>query len=164
MSSDDDASDLMAAFKKGAPKGAPKGAVTQAPGRASRQAPPPRKQASFSPGQFISDDESREGDIPPTTRVRKVVAVRAAPVRNRSEYTYYEPEDAVEHIVREFQRRGDIMYEVKLTNGRTQQVSLRSFTPASAVKEPATEAVVPLYMGSFDAHISRSTSPSLQSL
>jgi hypothetical protein len=130
MSSSDDGSDLVAAFKKGPPKGA----VKQAPGRASGQAPPPRKQTSFSPRQFISDDESGEGDrrtsIPFTTSTRKAIAVRVTPVRNRSEYTYYEPQDAVENIVREFQRKGDIIYEVKLTNGRTQQVSLPSFTLA----------------------------------
>lgn len=131
MSSDDDGSDLVAAFKKGAPKGA----VKQAPKRASGQAPPPHKQASFSPRQFISDNESGEGEgeggtsIPFTTSTRKAIAVRAAPVRNRSEYTYYEPRDAVENIVRELQRKGNIMYEVKLTNGRTQQVSLPGFTP-----------------------------------
>lgn len=129
MSSDDDGSVLMAAFKKGA-------ASKKDLGRsASRQAPSPRKQASFSPGQFISDDESEDADkgasMPTAISVRKAIAVRAAPVRNRSEYTYYEPQDTVENIVREFQKNGNLMYEVKLTNGQTREVSLLCFIRAS---------------------------------
>jgi chromodomain-helicase-DNA-binding protein 4 len=120
MSSDDDPSALMAAFKKGAP---PKKVLES---RASRPASPPRKQASSSPGQSILADESgnRNGGtgIQPVTLARKAVAVVVAPVRNRAEYTYYEPQDTVDNIVREFQRKGHFIYEVKLTNGRIQQV------------------------------------------
>jgi chromodomain-helicase-DNA-binding protein 4 len=121
MSSDDDPSALMAAFKKGAP---PKKVLES---RASRPAPPPRKQASSSSGQSILADESGNKNggtsIQTVTLPRKAVAVVVTPVRNRAEYTYYEPQDTVDNIVREFQRKGHFMYEVKLTNGRIHKVS-----------------------------------------
>jgi hypothetical protein len=120
MSSDDDPSALMAVFKKGAPKKAPES-------EASRPAPPPRKQASSSSGQLILDDESENPNggtgIQSVTSARRAVAVRVGPVRDRAQYTYYEPQDTVDTIVRGFQRKGHSMYEVKLTNGRIQQVS-----------------------------------------
>lgn len=129
MSSDGDAADLMAAFKKGTTQGNTKGTAKD-----PRQTTPSRrKQPSFSRGQFISDESSAEEDegvsqlsLPST---RKVVAVRVRPVRNRSEYTYYEPKDTVVHIMREFRRKGEIMYEVKLTSGTTKQVSSQRVPP-----------------------------------
>jgi chromodomain-helicase-DNA-binding protein 4 len=111
MSSDDDGADLMASFKKG-----------------ERVKPSPRAQEpqSFSPSNFISDQSS--GDDAASKRspvvARKAVAVRAAPVRNRSEYKYYEPvEEKLAKILREYSHKGDLLYEVKLVSGATKQVS-----------------------------------------
>jgi hypothetical protein len=113
MSSDEDSSDLMASFKRGN-------------GSASAM----RKQASVSPGMFFSEEESSAGENhAPTLRHqagnrRVAVAVKVPPVRNRSDYTYYEPKQVVHRILREYTRKGEIMYEVELPNGRTRQVSL----------------------------------------
>ncbi|KAF2706482.1 hypothetical protein K504DRAFT_459785 [Pleomassaria siparia CBS 279.74] len=133
MSSDEDGSDLMAAFKKGSakttktPSKAPAKAAKATTTRAAKEPSPRRKHASFLPEQSISDESS--GDKPASRKqgsppsVRKAIVVRAPPVRNRSEYTYYEPKDTVENIVREYSRKGLIRYEVKLTNGNTRQVT-----------------------------------------
>lgn len=102
----------MASFKKG-----------------SRAAPSPkRKEASVSPGMFFSDDSS-VGDEDTTSwsaeniERRVAIAVRAAPVKNREEYTYYEPKDGVDQILREYRRKGGFMYKAQMSNGQTQQVS-----------------------------------------
>ncbi|KAF2874432.1 PHD/FYVE-zinc-finger like domain-containing protein [Massariosphaeria phaeospora] len=107
MSSDEDGADLMAAFKRTAIGAPPRG----------------RRQTSFSPGDFVSGESSGEDTRVAPDSMRKLVAVKAPPVRNRHQYTYYEPKDAVERILREFQKRGELMYEVKLTDGRTEQVN-----------------------------------------
>jgi hypothetical protein len=44
-------------------------------------------------------------------------------VRNLGEYKYYEPKEEINHIVREYQRKGGIMYEVALTTGEIRRVS-----------------------------------------
>jgi chromodomain-helicase-DNA-binding protein 4 len=54
--------------------------------------------------------------------VRKAVAVKPAPVRNRHDYTYYAPTEIVQKILRKYQKKGDLMYEIKLTDGITKQV------------------------------------------
>jgi hypothetical protein len=70
-------------------------AAFQGKGKGQRKAPPStRKRSSFSPGNFISDQSSTV-DEPKNKRApairRKVVGIRVSPVRNRHEYTYYEP-------------------------------------------------------------------------
>ncbi|KAF2690124.1 hypothetical protein K458DRAFT_290576 [Lentithecium fluviatile CBS 122367] len=115
MSSEDDGADLMAAFKKS-------GRTTPKPNAPPRTA----QHSTFSPGNFVSEQSSGDdGPRKPAPRVgvRKLVAVRVLPVRNRHDYTFYEPKETVESIVREFQKKGDLMYEVKLASGITKQVN-----------------------------------------
>jgi len=122
MSSDEDSASLMAAFKRGSEKYS-----INTSAATSSKPPPSRRKPSFSPEQFISDGSSTDGGEirgqVPLLYKRKAVAVRAPPVRNRSEYTYYEPSEIVQSIVRKSQRRGKIIYEVKLIDGNTKQVS-----------------------------------------
>ena len=97
MSSDEDGADLMASFKKGKGSG---------PSRT-------RKEPSVSPGMFFSEDESSatEGGASAVNQrrpTRKVaVAVRVPPMQHpRSEYTYHEPKETAERILREYARKG----------------------------------------------------------
>lgn len=108
MSSDEDGVQLMAAFKR-------------------KSAPAPKAQpAVLSPAAFISDDGS---DVEPNPRTeiqrkpRRALEVRLSPVRNREQYTLYEPEDEIDSILREYNKRGTMMYGVKLWSGATKQVS-----------------------------------------
>jgi hypothetical protein len=111
MSSDEDGVDLMAAFKsKGARKATPPRAV-------ERRQPSPAVSDSKASG---SENASSRPNKPTT---RRAVCVRAKPLDDRSEYVYYEPKDEVESIVREFSRKGDVIYEVRLFGDRTKQVS-----------------------------------------
>lgn len=111
MSSDDDGAGLMASFK-----------------RSGQSAAPHRQQASFSPTDFFSDVSSDAENPAMTessthTNRRVAIAVRVSPLRDLDEYTYYEPKDEVERIVREFQRKGETLYEVTLSTGQSQKVS-----------------------------------------
>lgn len=117
MSSDDDGTVLMAAFKKGA-----------------KPAPRQRNEQSFSPGQFFSEDSS-SSEVPstrarsqrpsqqPARRVAVAVRVSGRPPSNADEYVYYEAKPEVAGIIRENYQKGKIMYEVKLSTGETQHVS-----------------------------------------
>jgi hypothetical protein len=58
-------------------------------------------------------------------------------VKNRNEYTYYEPQDEVEAIVREFKKNDDLAYEVKLVGAGTKEVS-----DAIAYAQASSEGVV----------------------
>jgi hypothetical protein len=50
--------------------------------------------------------------------------IRPKPIANKEEYTYYEPQDEVESIVRESTKRGnDIAHVVKPVGGETKEVS-----------------------------------------
>lgn len=69
---------------------------------------------------------------------RRLLHIRPKPVRNKHEYTYYEPQDEVESIVREFTRKGDIIYKVRLAAGGTREVS-GSYYPAT---EGRSEGVI----------------------
>ncbi|KAF1833747.1 hypothetical protein BDW02DRAFT_370542 [Decorospora gaudefroyi] len=117
MSSDEDGAALMAAFKKKSPR------------RKSSATPlRPAKQAFFSPGALFSEDGSAEelGDsiavqTPPPRR--RIAALRVSPVRNREEYTYYEPKDEVEGIIREFSKRGEMRYQARLFGDSTKEIS-----------------------------------------
>jgi hypothetical protein len=115
MSSDDDPADLLAAFKRNESN------------PSIPAAPPRRKEASVSPEMVVEESSARgqEKTSPHKASSTRMVAVavRVPPVRNREEYTYYEPKDEVEQIRREYSRRGKMMYEVKLTDGKLEQVS-----------------------------------------
>lgn len=135
MSSDEDATQLMAAFRKGpiTKTGANefKSASAASPSRRSTPRRSParpslaRKRASIAVESFLSDSSSEvnvaHAESPP--KVRRVLHVRASPVRDRDEYTYYEPKDEVESIVQEITTKGQVMFEVKLAGGGTTQVS-----------------------------------------
>jgi chromodomain-helicase-DNA-binding protein 4 len=75
---------------------------------------------------FLSESSSGEDDInaesPP--KVRRLLQIRPKPVVNKDEYTYYEPQEEVESIVKESTVRGnDIAYVVKLVGGGIKEVS-----------------------------------------
>jgi hypothetical protein len=91
----------------------------------------PSKKASVSPGMFISDASSadEEEDVPPpaptTTRTvsAKRVQVRVPPVTDPELYKPYPlPEETVDSIVKESSRRGELIYDIKLTNGQRKKV------------------------------------------
>ncbi|KAF2130237.1 hypothetical protein P153DRAFT_430497 [Dothidotthia symphoricarpi CBS 119687] len=118
MSSEEDGVDLMAAFKKGGRKST----------RSSTAAPPElSKRASFSPGDFFSDQSSGGDDdtiqvvLPAATR--RAVCVRVRPVQDKDEYTYYEPQDEVERILRESNRGKELMYTVRLVGDQTKEIT-----------------------------------------
>jgi hypothetical protein len=114
MSSEEDGADLMASFKKGSH-----------PNTKAKTPPLRAKRPSFSPSGFVSEQSSGEDELQsraPQANVRRAVAVKVMPVRNREQYTYYAPKEALKSIVREYQGKGDLMYEVKLTSGITKQV------------------------------------------
>ena len=106
---------------------------------------PPRKAPkapSLSPRLFLSDntssdEEIRKSDHVKTSKdekksapiVRTLVAVRPEPLKHRHLYKYIAPKDEVSRVIREYSRRGVIMYEVKLLNGTIEQVC-----PLSQVK------------------------------
>jgi hypothetical protein len=81
---------------------------------------------------FLSESSSGEDIInaesPP--KVRRLLHIRPKPIRNKHEYVYYEPQDEVESIVREFTWKGDIVYKVQLAAGGTREVS-GSYHPAT---------------------------------
>lgn len=140
MSSDEDATQLMAAFKKGGmiKTGATKSRSTSAAAPSRRSTPrrsparrsPPTKRTSIAVESFLSESSSEEDAVhaEPPPKVRRVLHVRASPVRNREEYTYYEPQDEVRHVVREVTHKGEVMFDVKLVGGGTKQVSEGNYT------------------------------------
>jgi len=111
MSSDEDSAALMAAFR------------TKGAGSALA------KKTSFSPSAPLANDYSdgkdnvvRANILP---RKQRVVCVRVPTAKiNTADYTYYEPVNEVETILREFAGKGrDMMYQVRLFGGRIKQVS-----------------------------------------
>ena len=149
MSSDEDATQLMAAFKKSGTartgpsksksKSTSKSASAAPPSRSATprrlpsRTPPPKKQkqkqkqkrVSVAVENFLSDSSSGEhlNSAESPSKVRRVLQIRPSPVRNRDEYTYFEPQDEVESILREFTTKGRVMYKVKLEGGVTKEVS-----------------------------------------
>ncbi|KAH7346025.1 hypothetical protein BKA66DRAFT_576699 [Pyrenochaeta sp. MPI-SDFR-AT-0127] len=116
MSSDEDGAKLMASFKK---KGEQKSVA--APAQLE-------KQPSFSPADFLSEDEpageETHKNVDTGPIIRRLMYVRAVPVRDKHEYTYYEPEDEVEDIIREFSRRGKTVFEVRLWRDKAEEITL----------------------------------------
>ena len=69
-----------------------------------------------------SGDDVINAEPPP--KVRRLLQIRPKPIANKEEYTYYEPKEEVESIVKESIKRGnDIAYVVKLVGGTTKEVS-----------------------------------------
>lgn len=150
MSSDDDATKLMAAFRKG---GATRSgannrkstSATPAPRRSTPRRSPvrresPKKRASISVENFLPESSSGEDVItaesPP--KVRRLLQIRPKPIANKDEYVYYEPKEEVESIVKESLKRGnDIAYVVRLVGGETKEVSEAAAT--QQVREGARE-------------------------
>jgi hypothetical protein len=119
MSSDEDGAALMEAFKKKPAGLKPNTALS---------APRTTKEPSYSPATMSLQDDLDEDftmhiETPP--RKRRALCVRIPPARvKKAEYKYYEPQDEVERILREFAgRKGDMVYEVKLLGDRVKQVS-----------------------------------------
>jgi len=111
-SSDEDGADLMASFKKDAKRTTPTRSENQ---------------PSFSPSNFISDQSSGDDTSKPSQNARQIFkAVVVSPIRNKHEYIYWEPRDDVQSILREYTKRGETMYEIKLTGGASKQVSCSS--------------------------------------
>lgn len=65
--------------------------------------------------------------------------MRVKPVEDKEEYVYYEPKDEVEGILREFSRKGAMIYEVRLVGDRIKQVSESGKGSPSAVKAAQAE-------------------------
>lgn len=90
---------------------------------------PEKSVESLSPGMLISDSSSAEdegsaasGEIPRGSR--PAVAVVVTPVENPEEYIFIEESDkVVEKVLREFMEDENVMYEVRLTDGRSEVVS-----------------------------------------
>lgn len=119
MSSDEDSAALMAAFKKRtAPKSMPNPTLMQPARQLSG--------AASSPLAVSSSDIESVICVQKSPVRRKLQCVRIPPVRiNRAEYTYFEPIEEVERIVREISgKKGEIAYQVKLSGNGVEQVSL----------------------------------------
>ena len=56
-------------------------------------------------------------------KTRRALCVRVKPVKKKDEYVYFEPKDEVEGILREFSKKGDMLYEVRLFGDKTKHVS-----------------------------------------
>jgi chromodomain-helicase-DNA-binding protein 4 len=114
MDADDhDTSRLMAAFKKNTGKRTDAVSTTSTPRTRTRtrtRTPTPTRTSS-------------PPSPPQRSRPRKLVGVFPSPVKNRDDYVYYEPVDNVAAIIREFTKRGDIMYQVNMSSGTSTQVS-----------------------------------------
>jgi hypothetical protein len=120
MSSEEDSAALIAAFKK---KPAPEPRAN-----AALSAPRAAKEASDCPATMSLHDDLEEDftmhiETPPRRRRAVCVRVPSANVK-KADYKYYEPQDEVERILREFSgRKGEMLYEVKLLGDRVKQVS-----------------------------------------
>ncbi|KAF2205548.1 hypothetical protein GQ43DRAFT_477250 [Delitschia confertaspora ATCC 74209] len=123
MDSDDElqsGADLIASFKA---KGRTSAALAC---KAETPIPPPRvREYASSAAPTTVSRGSRQLSQPGTQIVRRAVAVRASPVRNPAEYKIYTPKETVQTILRDYQRKGKLMYQIKLTNGRTKDVSFQ---------------------------------------
>ncbi|KAJ4359716.1 uncharacterized protein N0V89_000272 [Didymosphaeria variabile] len=104
IASDEDGLELMASFKKGA-NGEARG----------------RKARSQINDRDFPDEEvvSQRAEGAP----QRLLAVRVPPVHDRDEYIYYDGEAAVERVQREFEKRGELMYDVEFIDGRHKQVT-----------------------------------------
>jgi hypothetical protein len=113
MSSDEDGAALMAAFQK---KPGP------IPISLEKAQSPVSATGSIPKLNSGAEDGASRTQTQPKTR--QAVCVRVQPVQNRDQYTYFEPHDEVEEVLREFSRKGDMRYEVRLFGKASKQVSL----------------------------------------
>lgn len=112
MSSDEDDATLMASFKQ---KRSRKPAQVPSRQRASRSSEVAMSEQSAT----VDRDGSQWGEA---QMPRRAIGVRVSPVRDREEFKYYEPQKDIENIVREFKRRGDMFYKVRLFGNTTKEV------------------------------------------
>ena len=127
MSSDEDAAALMAAFRKKTARGIEPNTIPFQPiNRDSRRA--------SSSGVVSTDNESILRVPTPTVR-RRLHSVRIPPANiNRAEYTFYEPSDEVERIVRESSgKHGEMFYEVQITGNGVKKVSSTPYEGCSLI-------------------------------
>jgi len=111
MSSDEDSAALMVAFR------------TKGAGSALAKKKPFSPSASLANDHSDGDDDAMRANILPRKQRALCVRVPVAKI-NTADYTYYEPVDEVETIVREFAGKGrNMMYQVRLFGGRIKQVS-----------------------------------------
>ncbi|KAL5461724.1 hypothetical protein PMIN06_002014 [Paraphaeosphaeria minitans] len=104
---DDDEVDLMASFKKSA----------EGPARG-------RKARSQTSGRDSSVEEMEHNRTQRTQQApQKLAAVRVPPVHNRNQYIYYDGKDAVQRVRREFEKRGELLYDISLVDGTYKQVT-----------------------------------------
>ena len=103
----------MAAFKR-------KGGRPTAPRPATEQPSPYSSNGGSARSVETQDRSSR---APSRPRTRRALCVRVKPIEKKDEYVYYEAKDEVEGILREFSKKGDMFYEVRLFGDRTKQVS-----------------------------------------
>ncbi|KAF2749588.1 hypothetical protein M011DRAFT_420044 [Sporormia fimetaria CBS 119925] len=133
-SEEEDGAALMAAFQKKRPSAAPNPPQPVAPAQ---------RNTSLSPGDFFSDDDSsaapapRAASRPASSRssTRVAVAVQVRPPRNLDDYVYYEPREEVRRIIREYNRKGQLMYEVELEAGQRKQISFDNLQASKGGQE-----------------------------
>lgn len=119
-SSDEDGATLMAAFKR---KGNHSAAALRLAAR------PPRAISAVENTPEVDEDSIREDSVREiSTKAqqamsRRAVCVRIKPVPRKHEYTYYEPQIEIEAVMREWSRRGEMMYDVRLVGGASKEVS-----------------------------------------
>ncbi|KAL1594503.1 hypothetical protein SLS60_010263 [Paraconiothyrium brasiliense] len=104
ITSDEDGVKLMASFKKDA--------KIQARGRKARSQTNDR---DFPDEEM--DSQHAEGIS------QKLLAVRVPPVENRDAYIYYDGQAAVQRVHREFEKRGELIYDVEFIDGGHKQVT-----------------------------------------
>ncbi|KAL5118562.1 hypothetical protein ACEQ8H_003577 [Pleosporales sp. CAS-2024a] len=113
MSSDEDATQLMAAFQKD--------------GRKS-PSPPTHRPKSPSTDRAVSEqpsntEKTEASPHPAKPTIRRVLEVRAKPVANRDDYVYFEPADEVAEIVTESSENDELFYDVILIGGTTKKIT-----------------------------------------
>jgi chromodomain-helicase-DNA-binding protein 4 len=132
---DHDASLLMAAFRKNTRKNTAAISTASTPRTRTRT-----RTRTLTPTRTSS---SPLPSPPQQSRPRKLVGVFPSPVKHRDDYVYYEPIDNVAAIIREFTKRGDIMYQVNMSSGTSTQVSEAWPTSSFAEREGGRDSERP---------------------
>jgi chromodomain-helicase-DNA-binding protein 4 len=104
IKSDEDEHDLLALFKKGA--------TSQMRGQKAR-----------APASGRDSSDQAKVHQPTKQAPRTLAAVRVPPVRNRGQYIYYDGQEAVRRVRREFEKSGESVYDIELVDGTHKQVS-----------------------------------------
>ncbi|KAL6707679.1 hypothetical protein ACN47E_003800 [Coniothyrium glycines] len=127
MSSDEDGATLMAAFRKGGIRA--KAAAPQPGGSSTQRSPTPAALVSR------AEDAANSVSEAPSPQTRRLAFVRAPPIPNPNEYTYYEPQDEVVEVLKEYSRRGQMLYEVTYSSGETKEISFETLLEAEGGSE-----------------------------